>query len=433
MDAFEIIGGKPLRGEVAINGSKNASLPCQFASLLTAEPVILRRVPRLRDTKTAAGLLESLGKLCLWDGATLVITEKGLSPNAQREIAAPYDLVKQMRASVLSAGPMLARWGKARVALPGGCAIGPRPIDIHLEGFKALGAKIGMAAGDVVLSAPPKGLRASRVRLRFASVGATENFMLAASLIKGTTVIERAAKEPEIVDLAGLLRAMGAKIYGDGTNRISIRGSKNLHGAEYRIQPDRIETGTFAIFACMNPGSSVIIKECDPAHHRTLLSCLGKAGIEVKAGKDTLQINVPLNFRPRCVSLKTAVYPGFPTDLQPLWLALMAGSRGLCRLRETIFENRFMHAPELSRMGAQIAVKGDEAAVWGTERLFGAKVMASDIRAGAGLLAAALAAHGTSIISRIYHMDRGYENLDAKLSALGASIRRFVEVRYQRL
>ncbi|MEK7287367.1 MAG: UDP-N-acetylglucosamine 1-carboxyvinyltransferase [Elusimicrobiota bacterium] len=433
MDAFEIEGGHPLRGEVEINGSKNASLPCQFASLLTAGPVRLRRVPDLRDTRTAAQLLESLGKSCARDSQGLLIKEGNLSSGAQRDAVAPYELVKQMRASVLAAGPMLSRWGKARVALPGGCAIGPRPIDIHLEGFKALGARIEVEGGDAVLRAPAKGLRAAKFRLKFPSVGATENLMLAASMIPGMTVIGNAAREPEICDLAALLRAMGAGISGDGTSRVIVGGVRQLHGADYRIQPDRIETGTFIIMASMTPGSAVTLKQCEPGHHLVLFKLLRKAGIVAIVEKDSIGIRVPLKFRPRAVSIKTEVYPGFPTDLQPLWLALMARARGTSRIGETIFENRFMHVPEMSRMGAEISVKGDMSVVRGTERLAGTKVMASDIRAGAGLIAAALAAEGVTIISRIYHIDRGYENLEVRLADIGAHIRRFVEVRYRRV
>ncbi|MBI2069058.1 MAG: UDP-N-acetylglucosamine 1-carboxyvinyltransferase [Elusimicrobia bacterium] len=433
MDAYKIDGGFALRGSVEISGSKNASLPCLFASLLTPEPVRIRRLPVLRDTNTALSLLKTLGKEAFKGGDVVCLEEKNFSRAVFREITAPYDLVKQMRASILSAGPMLARWGKARVSLPGGCAIGLRPIDIHLDGFKAMGAKISVHGGDLELTAPKTGLKAARYRLHFESVGATENLMMAAAFCPGVSVLERAAREPEITDLASMLQNMGAMIEGAGTSRIVIRGNKNLRGTDHAVIADRIETGTFVLFAASAPGSSLEITGCVPEHNRALLDACRKAGVSVETSVQAIRVSTPKGFRPRPLSIKTKVYPGFPTDIQPLWTAFMSRARGRTTVQESIFENRFLHVAELNRMGADIAVRGDRALIRGAGTLTGAKVMAGDLRAGAGLIAAALAAGGQSVISRIYHVDRGYENLEGKLSALGARIKRFVEVRYQRV
>ncbi|MBI4063889.1 MAG: UDP-N-acetylglucosamine 1-carboxyvinyltransferase [Elusimicrobia bacterium] len=433
MDAYLIEGGHSLRGRVEISGSKNAALPCLFASLLTQDPLFLYRVPGVRDIKVAAKLLERLGKTVKFGEGKLEIREGEVSKEAQREIVAPYDLIKQMRASVLAAGPMLARWGKARVSMPGGCAIGLRPIDIHLDGLRAMGASVEMAGGDMVLTAPAKGLHAIRYRLKFPSVGATENLMLAAALLRGTTVLERAAREPEIEDLAELLKKMGAGVQGAGTSRIKIKGAKRLNGAGHTIIPDRIETGTFILLAAIVPGSSVQIASCQPAHNAAVIKLCRQAGVDAQAGDGVISVKTGSQFRPKPVSIKTAVYPGFATDLQPLWMAFMARSKGKAKIQETIFENRFLHAAEMNRLGAKISVKGDTALIEGIPTLVGAPVMAGDLRAGAGLIAAALTAKGMSKISRIYHVDRGYENLEMKLTALGAKIERFEEVRYKRV
>ncbi|MBI4668897.1 MAG: UDP-N-acetylglucosamine 1-carboxyvinyltransferase [Elusimicrobia bacterium] len=433
MDAYLIEGGRPLRGRVEISGSKNASLPCLFASLLTPGTVRLARVPDLRDTKTTINLLSSLGKECRQDGLVWHIAERQALGGALKEAAAPYELVKQMRASVLSAGPMLARWGKARVSLPGGCAIGTRPIDIHLDGFKAMGARIEVKGGDLALTAHKKGLKPCRYRMKFPSVGATENLMMAAALIRGKTVLENAAAEPEISDLAKMLGKMGAVIEGAGTSRVAVYGVENLSGADHEVIADRIETGTFVLFAACVPGSNVLIDRCEPRHNEILLDLCRKTGVGVKTAQGQIEILTKRNFRPKAITVKTGVYPGFATDLQPLWMALMARARGKAIVRETIFENRFLHAAEMNRMGAEIFVKGDTACLQGAPRLSGAKVMAADIRAGAGLIAMALAASGLSVISRIYHIDRGYENLDLKLSSLGVQINRFTEVQYRRV
>ncbi|MBI4248754.1 MAG: UDP-N-acetylglucosamine 1-carboxyvinyltransferase [Elusimicrobia bacterium] len=412
MDKFIIRGGKPLRGTIATGGSKNAALPILIASLLTDEPCVVRGVPRLRDIVTTLRLLEFLGKRVVQDETSVrIYSRKGLKTQA------PYDLVKQMRASVLVAGPLLARFGGVRVPLPGGCAIGLRPIDLHLKGFEQMGAKVSLEKGDAVMSAGR--LHAARIALRFASVGATENLLMAASLLERGTTIENAAREPEIADLAVFLRSMGAQIEGEGTGRICVRGRRVLRGAEHNVIADRIEAGTFLI-ACAATRGSVFLQGARPGHLRNVLKKLQEAGCKVQAS--SAGIGLSAAGRPNPVDITTRPYPGFPTDLQAPWMALMSLAKGQSMIRERIFEKRFLHAGELARLGARLSVDGDMVCTDGVGKFSGAMVMASDIRAGAALLVAGLAAGGKTEISRIYHIDRGYEAVEKKLRRLGADI-----------
>ena len=414
MDRFIIDGGTPLRGDVRISGSKNAALPILIATLLTDEPCIIDNVPtRLRDIRLTFRVLEAIGKRVGVTGSRVCVhADKPLKTRA------PYDLVKQMRASVLVAGPLLSRFGWVRVPIPGGCAIGVRPIDIHIQGFEDLGARRVFDQGDVILDSP---LRPGRVRFKFPSVGATENLMMAAAALGGTTTIVNAAREPEIEDLAVFLAAMGAKVTGAGSSTIVVRGSRRLQGVRHSVIPDRIETGTIMLAAAAT-GGSVRLLGVEPLHVHALTVKMRAAGALVREGKG--QIAVSMKGRPRPVSIATAPYPGFPTDLQAPWMAWMSLARGNSRVKETVFENRFMHAAELGRMGARIAVAGDTGVVQGVPALSGAPIMASDLRAGAALLIAALAAHGRTSVARVYHIDRGYERVEIKLRALGARIKR---------
>ncbi len=416
MDKFVIHGGRPLKGALDVHGSKNAALPVLIASLLTREPFIAHNVPDLRDIRTTRRLLEHLGKRVEADGHTIRVEER-----RTLSTRAPYALVKQMRASVLVAGPLLARFGKVRFPLPGGCAIGLRPIDIHLDGLEALGGKRSYASGDVVLAS--RGLKAARVPLRFPSVGATENLMMAAALIPGETVIENAAREPEIADLADCLNKMGARVEGAGGTAIKIRGAARLSGAEHTVIPDRIEAGTLLICAAA-AGGELTLRRAEPLHLGELLRALKKAGFSVASEGSTIRIAA--RRRPRPSRVATAPYPGFPTDLQAPWMALMCLARGKSVMLESVFEKRFMHAAELARMGARIAVAGDTATIEGGA-LVGAPVMASDLRAGAALVAAGLAAKGRTDVSRVYHVDRGYERLEERLRSVGAHIERVKE------
>ena len=415
MDQFIIDGGRILRGTVRISGSKNAALPILIATLLTDEPCSISNVPtRLRDIRTTVALLESLGKNVVVEGDLVRV-----SGSKKLKLQAPYDLVKQMRASVLAAGPLLARFGRVRVPIPGGCAIGQRPIDIHLKGFRALGAKQVSEGGDITLKAPR--LRPARVKLKFPSVGATENLMMAASVIEGETVIENAAREPEIEDLASFLSAMGAKILGAGSRSITVRGVEILHGAAHAVIADRVEAGTF-LLACAAAGGRLRLQGARASDLEALIAPMRKAGVKIKG--DAEGIVVSMAGRPRPVDVSTAPYPGFPTDLQAPWLALMCLARGSSRVKETVFENRFLHAAELRRMGAEISVSGRASRIKGIPALHGAPIMASDIRAGAALLVAALAAKGRTDLQRVYHIDRGYERVEDKLRKVGARIKR---------
>ena len=414
MDKIIIHGGRKLKGSVRISGSKNAVLPILVASLLTDEPCFIENVPSLADIDTTIGFLTYIGKKIEKNDHRIYI-----HPDGHLKHSAPYDLVRKMRASVLVMGPLLARLGKVDVSLPGGCAIGARPIDIHLEAFRHLGADIKLKSGYVELNA--KKLKGSRIPLRFPSVGATENVLLAAVLAKGKTVLENAAREPEITDLADFLNEMGAKISGAGTSKITIVGVEKLYGTKYRVIPDRIEAATYLIAAAITKGD-VKLTNVEPEHLKAVISKLIKSGMEIRFGKDTIEARWVRVLKP--ISIKTAVYPGFPTDVQAQWMALMSTVKGRSSVQETVFENRFLHVGELQRLGADLQIKGNIVHVRGVKMLSGAPMMVSDLRAGAALVLGALAAKGRSVISRIYHLDRGYEHLEKKLKGLKADIRR---------
>ncbi len=414
MDQFNISGGKRLKGTINVSGSKNAALPCLFATLLTDEPCTLRHVPRLADIDTSVKMLETLGKKVVIKDDTLVITKnKALTGQA------PYELVRRMRASVLVMGPLLARRKTAQVSLPGGCAIGARPVNYHLEGFERMGVTITIREG--YLDAKTKGLKGNLIPLPFPSVGATENLMMAASIAQGTTVIQNAAREPEIVDLGRMLQEMGADIQGLETSEISIRGVKTLRGANHEIIPDRIEGGTFLLAAAITKGD-LVLKGIEPSHLGTLITSLQAAGLSITPAEGGLRAKWIKNLKP--VSVVTDVYPGFPTDMQAQWITVMALTQGRCTVRESVFENRFLHVQELLRFGADIQLDGRNASIKGVKQLSGCAAMASDLRAGAALVLAGLAAKGKSTILRVYHLDRGYEEMEKKLRAVGASITR---------
>jgi UDP-N-acetylglucosamine 1-carboxyvinyltransferase len=415
MDKLVIEGGKPLNGTIKVSGAKNAALPILIATLLTDEPCIIENVPStLRDLRTTFRLLESLGKKVEVSGSTVRVLSTG-----SLKTQAPYEIVKQMRASVLAAGPLLARFGLVRVPIPGGCAIGLRPIDIHLKGFEAMGARRIADQGDIIMSAPK--LNPVSIKLRFPSVGATQNLMMAASAIEGKTTIKNAAREPEMEDLGKFLQSLGAAVHGAGTATVTITGKTKLHGARHRVIPDRIEAGTF-LLACAAARGRVKLIGAEAGHLGSVLSALKKAGAKVKTGKGWIEVT--MDRRPKAVTVVTKPYPGFPTDLQAPWMSVMTLCTGFAKVTETVFENRFLHAAELGRMGAQIAVSGRTAVVAGQERLSGAPIMASDIRAGAALLVAGLAAKGRTTIARVYHIDRGYEIVERKLRGAGARLER---------
>ncbi len=416
MDKIIIEGGVRLEGQVHSSGAKNAALPLLAATLLTSQECVLENVPRLRDVQTIGRLLNQLGsRLEFQDTSTLAIRTPRLSG-----YEAPYELVKTMRASVLVLGPLLARAGKAKVSLPGGCAIGARPINLHLKGLEKLGAKIQLEEGYILAEA--QHLRGARITLDLPSVTGTENLMMAAVLAEGQTVIENAAREPEVLDLAQMLNKMGAKIQGAGSDHLVIEGVSSLGGARHRIIPDRIETGTLMLAAAIT-GGDVHITNCRPGHLLVITAKLREAGVQVQEQADSLRVTTP-NGCWQAVSATTAPYPGFPTDMQAQWLAFMSLAQGTSLISETIFENRFMHVLELDRMGADITIDGHSAIVRGVEHLSGAPVMATDLRASASLILAGLAARGKTEVSRIYHLDRGYERLEDKLAALGARIKR---------
>ena len=415
MDKLRIAGGRPLEGEVPVSGAKNAALPILCASLLTAKPLVVENVPRLMDVATMAKLLGQMGV----EVTRAAPGRVELRADRVGRAVAPYELVRTMRASVLVLGPLLARFGHARVSLPGGCAIGQRPVDQHIKGLQAMGATIVVEHGDIIASA--KRLRGARVLMDLVTVTGTENLMMAAALAEGETVIENAAREPEVADLARCLAAMGAKIEGAGTDAIRIAGVPVLHGAAHRVMPDRIETGTYlaATVAC---GGRVRLAGAAPDTLDATLEKLREAGARI--GIEKSAITVESTGRPRAVSARTAPYPGFATDMQAQIMALDTVASGTAVISETIFENRFMHALELQRLGADISIEGSTAVVKGVERLQGAGVMATDLRASAGLVIAGLVAQGETVIDRIYHLDRGYEALEGKLGALGARIER---------
>lgn len=413
MDNFIINGVKSISGNISISGSKNAALPILISSLLTSEKVEIENVPKLRDIQSTLELLNYLGKKCTFNKNKFIVSE-----NHSLKYHAPYDLVRKMRASILVAGPLLARFKQARFSLPGGCTIGVRPVDIHLESFKKLGAVISYDGGDVVIRA--KTLKAAHIKLKFPSVGATENLMMCAVLIKGKTVIENCAKEPEIKDLANCLRKMGADIKGDGSATIKIKGVKKLKGVKYSVMPDRIETGTFMILAAAVKGEIKLLNTSSK-NLAIVAKYLRRSGIKIKDCGDAIKI-ISTGKRPKPVSFKTAPYPGFPTDLQSVWMAYMCRAKGKATVHESIFENRFMHVGELLRMGAKIRVTEETAIITGVDSLKGAPIMSSDIRAGAALILAATAASGKSVLRRIYHIDRGYDGIEEKMRGVGFKI-----------
>jgi len=427
MDRIRIRGGKPLSGTIPIGGAKNAALPLMTAALLSDEPLTLRHVPVLADITTLSHLLVQHGATVTMVGARTP-HEHGhaLKIDARNIISttAPYDLVRRMRASVLVLGPLLARCGEARVSLPGGCAIGTRPVDLHIKGMEALGAKIDLRQGYIHAQAP-KGLKGAQFIFPKVSVGATENLLMAASLAEGETVLVNAAREPEIVDLAACLNAMGAKITGAGSDRITITGVKKLHGAEHAVVPDRIETGTYLMAAAITGGAVELVgARYDLV--AAVAETLDGAGVEVSETPSGISVR-RRNGVLKGVDVMTEPFPGFPTDLQAQMMALMTKAEGAAMITETIFENRFMHVPELCRMGANINVHGASAMVRGVPHLAGAEVMATDLRASVSLVLAGLAAEGETIVNRIYHLDRGYERLEEKLAACGAEIERLTD------
>lgn len=414
MDKLRIIGGTPLAGEISISGAKNAALPILCASLLTAGTLRLTNVPQLADVKTTQKLLQGMGVRVMTDN----VHEYEITANEVTTLIAPYELVKTMRASILVLGPTLARFGEAQVSLPGGCAIGARPVDQHIKGLQAMGAEIVIEHGYVKASGKLKG---ARIVCDMVTVTGTENLLMAATLADGITIIENAAREPEVVDLADCLIKMGAKISGHGTDTITIEGVAELHGAEHAIVPDRIETGTFLIAAAVAQGK-LVLRNTRADIMEAVLEKLREAGAYIEAGDDWIAID--MKQRPKAVNIRTMPYPAFPTDMQAQFMLLNCVAEGTGIITETIFENRFMHAPELIRMGAKINTEGNTAIVTGVEQLEGATVMATDLRASASLVIAGLIASGETIVDRIYHLDRGYEHIERKLSAVGAQIER---------
>lgn len=415
MDKLIMTGGAPLEGEIRISGAKNAALPILAATLLADEPMTVRNIPHLHDITTT---MELLGRM----GVHLTVGEKlavEVDPTTIKSFVAPYELVKTMRASILVLGPLLARFGEARVSLPGGCSIGQRPVDQHIKGLAALGADIRIEHGFVVARAPR--LKGATVRTDMVTVTGTENLLMAAVLAEGRTVLENAAREPEVVDLAELLIKMGARIHGHGTDRIVVDGVDRLHGAEYRVCPDRIEAGTF-LCAVGAAGGDIVLRDVDPDVMGATLDKLAEAGLTLEIGDDWIRGS--MQGRPRAVGARTLEYPGFATDMQAQLMALDTVAEGTAVIVETIFENRYMHVQELRRMGAEIDIDGYTAVVRGVARLSGAKVMATDLRASASLVIAGLAAEGQTTVDRIYHLDRGYDRMEVKLRALGADIQR---------
>ncbi|HLE93933.1 MAG: UDP-N-acetylglucosamine 1-carboxyvinyltransferase [Sulfuricaulis sp.] len=416
MDKLIVTGGIPLRGEIRISGAKNAALPVLVASLLTDEPVRIGNVPHLQDITTT---MELLGRM----GVRLVVDEKMVIEADSSHVSslrAPYELVKTMRASILVLGPLVARFGEAEVSLPGGCAIGSRPVNLHIKGLQAMGAEVVLEAGYI--RARAKRLKGARIFMDIVSVTGTENIMMAATLAEGTTIIENAAREPEVVDLATCLIAMGAKIRGAGTDEITIEGVERLHGAAHDVIPDRIETGTFLVAAAMT-GGAVRLRHSRPDLLQAVLDKLREAGATIETGANWVSLDMK-NKRAQGVNVRTAPYPAFPTDMQAQFIALNSIAAGSGRVTETIFENRFMHVYELQRMGANIEMEGNTAIVKGVKKLKGAPVMATDLRASASLALAGLVADSETIVDRIYHIDRGYECIEEKLAQLGARIRR---------
>jgi UDP-N-acetylglucosamine 1-carboxyvinyltransferase len=416
MDKLIITGGRPLCGDVRISGAKNAALPILAATLLADEPMVIGNIPHLRDITTTMELLAQMG-------VELTVDEKmHVEVDAARitEPFAPYELVKTMRASILVLGPLLARCGEAVVSLPGGCAIGSRPVDLHIEGLRAMGAEITVEGGYI--KARARRLRGARLVFDLVTVTGTENLMMAATLAEGTTYLENAAREPEVVDLAQCLNAMGARITGAGTTTITVEGVPRLHGARYDVLPDRIETGTFLVAGAISRGS-VNVRDTDPTQLDAVLKKLREAGAELDIGPDYIRLDMH-GRRPRAVNVHTAPFPAFPTDMQAQFTAMNSVANGVGTITETVFENRFMHVQELQRMGADIKLEGNTAICAGVPRLTGAPVMATDLRASASLVLAGLVAEGETVVDRIYHVDRGYQNIEDKFAGLGAQIRR---------
>jgi UDP-N-acetylglucosamine 1-carboxyvinyltransferase len=416
MDKLQVAGGVPLEGEVRVSGAKNAALPILAATLLASEPVAIGNVPHLQDVTT---MIELLGRM----GATVTVDERmniEVDASTLRQPVAPYDLVKTMRASILVLGPLLARFGEADVSLPGGCAIGARPVNIHVAGLQAMGAEISIENGYI--RARASRLRGARLVLDTVTVTGTENLMMAATLADGRTVIENAAREPEVVDLADCLNTLGAKVRGAGTDTLVIDGVERLHGGSHRVLPDRIEAGTYLVAGAITSGR-VHLKQAAPEHLEAVLAKLREAGATVTSGADWIELDMR-GRRPRAIDLRTAPYPAFPTDMQAQFAALDTIADGVGTIIETIFENRFMHMLEMRRLGAEIRLEGNTAIIKGVPKLQAAPVMATDLRASASLVLAGLVAEGRTVIDRIYHIDRGYEAIEEKLSALGADIRR---------
>jgi UDP-N-acetylglucosamine 1-carboxyvinyltransferase len=417
MDKLRIRGGQPLQGSVRVAGAKNAALKMLAAGLLTTDELALSNVPMLADISTMGRLLAGMGVKVARDRDTVTVRSDGL-----HSTEASYDLVKTMRASIVVLGPLLARAGSARVSLPGGCAIGARPVDQHLKGLQALGAQIRIEHGYIVADlGSNRRLRGARIVTDLVTVTGTENLMMAATLADGETVIENAAREPEVADLAACLNRMGARIRGAGTDRIAIEGVDRLHGAQYRVMPDRIESGSFLVAAAIT-GGDVRLEGAAPATLDAVLDKLREAGAEIQVGEDWIRLRMV--GRPRAVKVRTAPYPAFPTDMQAQFMALGCVADGVGTIVETIFENRFMHVLELQRLGADIGIDGNSAIVRGVARLSGARVMATDLRASASLVIAGLVADGETWVDRIYHLDRGYERMEQRLTQLGARIER---------
>ena len=422
MDRIVIEGGKPLNGRIPISGAKNAALTLLPCALLTDEPLTLRNLPRLADIDGFGHLLTQLGVSITVEGARKGEFGRVMTFRSDNDAdpVAPYDIVRKMRASILVLGPLLARFGQATVSLPGGCAIGNRPIDLHLKAMQALGAEIELASGYVKATAP-NGLTGGTIAFPFVSVGATENALMAAALAKGTTVIENAAREPEIVDLCQCLIAMGAEIEGLKTDTLTVHGKDRLHGATHAVMPDRIEAGSYACAAMITGGSLELVGAREDTMH-AILAGIADAGGLIEFGKNSIKVTADRGIKP--LSISTAPFPAFPTDMQAQFMSMLALAEGTSLLTETIFENRYMHVPELTRMGADIEVRGRAAVVRGVSGLVGAPVMATDLRASMSLVLAGLAAKGTTEVNRIYHLDRGYERLEEKLAAVGATIER---------
>ena len=416
MNKLIIKGGVPLSGQVRISGSKNAVLPILAGTLLADRPVIVRNVPHLHDVTTT---MELLGRM----GVLLTIGEKmsiEIDPTSLENTFAPYELVKTMRASILVLGPLLARYGKAEVSLPGGCAIGARPVDMHLSGLHAMGADITVEQGYI--KARCERLKGARIVMDQVTVTGTENLMMAASLARGTTVIENAAREPEVVDLADFINAMGGQVENAGTDKITIHGVDNLEGCDYSVLPDRIETGTYLVAAAIT-GGKVLIKHTDPYLLDAVLAKLEEAGATIDLGDDWIELDME-GRKPQAVNIRTAPYPGFPTDMQAQFCALNSIAEGTGSVTETVFENRFMHIQEFMRLGANVQLEGNTVVIRGVDGLNGAQVMATDLRASASLILAGLVARGETIVDRIYHIDRGYDHIEEKLAGLGAQIQR---------